>query len=120
MQTEITTDYILRTQQNVRDRAWRKILSCIGCLNPSLPTIHDKLLDEIKKRSFATEYVIPIGSICVDSLPPEFINSNLESIKEEFLDYYSTWMDRYVPSAHVEVKLAYPFVEFCLVFTLLT
>ena len=118
MQTEITTEYVRKLQQQFRERAWRQVVSCVGCVNPSLSTVHQKLLDEIKKRSFATEYTVHIGSICVDSLPPEFINSNLENIKEEFLDCFSTWMDRYVPSAHVEVKLAYPFVEICFVFTL--
>lgn len=117
MQTEITTEYIRKLQQSFRERAWAGVLNCVEAINPSLPRIHQALLEEIRKHPTATQYTIHVGSICVDSLPHGDIHA--DELKEKFLDCYSVWMDRYVPSAHVEVKLGYPCLEFYFVFSLL-
>lgn len=117
MQTEITTEYIRQLQQNFRVRAWTGVLNYVEDIKPSLQYIHQALQVEVRTNPRATQYTLYIGSIRVDSLPPEDIR--LEELKEKFLSCYSSWMDRYVPSAHVEVKVSYPFVEFYFVFSLM-
>lgn len=101
MQTEITTEYIRKLQQESCDRMWETIISCIRCINPSLPVIHEKLTDEIKKNPYATEYRIHIGTLRI----PISSSIDADDILDEFLNCYSTWMDRYVPSAHADVTV---------------
>lgn len=116
MQTEITTEYIRQLQQTFRERAWTNILKSVEDIQPTLEHVHRALLVEVRSQPRATQYTVYIGTIRVDALLPEDIR--IEDIKEKFLDCYSMWMDRYVPSAHVEVKLGYPFVEVYFVFSL--
>lgn len=116
MQTEITTDYVRKLQQQFRDSMWETIISGIRCINPSLSAIHTQLTDQIKKDPDATEYRVHVGTLRIrisSSVDPD-------DILEEFLNCYSSWMDRYVPSAHAEVKVVPDrAIEFWFVFTLL-
>jgi hypothetical protein len=114
MQTEITTGYVRKLQQQFRERNWETIVSGIRCLNPSLSVVHDRLRDEIKKDPYATEYRLHIGT-----LRTSVGSVDKYEILEEFLNCYSTWMDRYVPCAHVEVDVSlYKGIEIWFVFSL--
>lgn len=114
MQTEITTGYVRKLQQQFRVCAWRRILFFIQCLNPSLSVVHDRLRDEIKKDPYAIEYRIHIGT-----LRTSVGSVHKDEILEEFLNCYSTWMDRYIPCAHVDVDVSmFKGIEFWFVFNL--
>jgi hypothetical protein len=115
MQTEITTEYIRRLQQNFREEAWSEVLGQLDALSPNLPTIHSAFIQEVKKQPSTNEYAVLVGSVDIQRLSKFAIE---DAIKEEFLKRYSAWMDRYIPCGHVEVKRTYKALELYIVIAL--